>query len=66
MKVEELLFLKVHSFTLKARIRTSGGPYYHQCNRSSFIIVSLLPTKASHLPLVISVLSNQHRSLGIN
>ena len=48
---------------LKARIRTSGVLYYHQFNRLSFIIVSLLPTKANHLPLVISVLSNQHRSL---
>ena len=51
---------------LKARIRTSGGQYYHQFNKSSFIIVSLLPTKANHLPLVIGVLSIQHRSLGIN
>ena len=51
---------------LKARIRTSGDPYYHQFNRLSFIIFSLLPTKANYLPSVISVLSNQHRSLEIN
>ena len=33
------LVLVLDSFLLKARIRTSGGPYYHQFNRSSFIIV---------------------------
>ena len=51
---------------LKARIRSPGGPYYHQFNRLSYMIFSLLPTKANHLPLVIGVLPNQHRSLGIN
>ena len=56
--------VEMKNLTLKARIRTSGGQYYHQFNKSSFIIVSLLPTKANHLPLVIGVLSNQHRSLG--
>ena len=63
MLVDSALHVLLLVDPLKARIRTSGGPYYHQFNRLSFIIVSLLPTKANHLPLVIRVLSNQHRSL---
>ena len=56
MAVELLVRITSPGCNLKARIRTPGGPYYHQFYKLSFIIVSLLPTKDNHLPLVITVL----------